>query len=79
MTYHSNAGGFDEVDKPLSSITLQSNWRFVLVEMKYPWTVLLPLTFRSGATQGTAAQSSNPYPAPAEFKEIEQVNPYPAP
>lgn len=79
MTYHSNAGGFDEVDKPLSSITLQPHWRFVLVEIKYPWTVFLPLVLSSGGTQGNAAQASNPYPAPAEYREIQQVNPYPAP
>jgi len=58
MTYHSNAGGFDEVDKSLSSITLQPNWRFVLVEIKYPWTIFLPLTLSSGGTQRNAAQSS---------------------
>jgi len=30
VTYHSNAGGFDEVDKPLSTIDLGSNKRFQL-------------------------------------------------
>ena len=40
VTYHSNAGGNDEVDKPLSSIPTDSTHRYMLVEMKFPATFL---------------------------------------
>jgi hypothetical protein len=45
VTYHSNAGGYDEVDKALSSISLGSN-RFMLVRIKYPKLVYLPLVMK---------------------------------
>lgn len=79
VTYHSNAGGFDEVDKPLSSINLGANKRFVLVEIKFPALVFLPLILNSGGQTGAAQGPSNPYPAPAERKETQPVVPYPAP
>lgn len=79
VTYHSNAGGFDEVDKPLSSISLPSGRRFVLVEILYPWQLFLPLILQNGISQGDSSQSSFPYPAPPKQNEIQQFSPYPAP
>ncbi|HNQ31850.1 MAG TPA: amidase domain-containing protein [Candidatus Woesebacteria bacterium] len=79
VTYHSNAGGFDEVDKPLSTIDLGSNKRFQLVEIKFPALIFLPLILNSGGTTGDPLNSPNPYPAPMEYKEPQPLGPYPAP
>lgn len=77
MTYHSNADGLDEVDKPLSSITLLANQRFVLVEIRYLWQAFLPAIFSFGVQQ-YEMQLSNPYPAPLEH-QFPSVSPYPSP
>ncbi len=46
VTYHSNASGNDEVDKPLSSIDLGTNRRFMLVEIHFPILLYLPTISR---------------------------------
>lgn len=46
VTYHSNASGNDEVDKPLSSIDLGTNRRFMLVEIHFPILIYLPTITR---------------------------------
>lgn len=78
VTYHSNAGGFDEVTKPLSSINLGSN-RFVLVEIKFPALVYLPLVLNIGGVMGAPFGSQDPYPAPLEQEVPQPIEPYPAP
>ncbi|NBD36173.1 MAG: hypothetical protein GVY30_09265 [Chloroflexi bacterium] len=46
VTYHSNASGNDEVDKPLSSIDLGTTRRFMLVEIHFPTRLYLPTIVR---------------------------------
>lgn len=79
VTYHSNAGGLDEVNKPLSLIDLSSSNRFVLIGINYPWQVFLPLIRKSEGSQGITAHSLNPYPAPSEYQDNQQFIPYPSP
>lgn len=52
VTYHSNAGGYDEVDKPLSSIDLGTNKRFLLVGIKFPAVIYLPLILKNNDNIG---------------------------
>lgn len=79
VTYHSNAGGLDEVDKPLSSITLLDGRRFVLVEIIFPWQITLPLIYNSGDSQIETENYLYSYPAPESQKDVLNFNPYPAP
>lgn len=46
VTYHSNASGLDEVDKPLSSIPAGPSQRYVLVKINFPAQVYLPLVMK---------------------------------
>lgn len=46
VTYHSNALGLDEVDKPLSSIPAGPSQRYVLVKINFPAQVYLPLVMK---------------------------------
>ncbi len=46
VTYHSNALGFDEVDKPLSSIPVGVSRRYLLVKINFPYQVYLPLVIK---------------------------------
>lgn len=78
VTYHSNAGGYDEVDKPLSSIDLGTNKRFLLIGIKFPAVTYLPLILKNGYNIEGLDESQNPDPEP-ELKEQQPIEPYPAP
>jgi len=80
VTYHSNAGGLDEVDKPLSSIPTGDSQRYVLVQILYV-EVYLPLVIKDGGTMNQQETSApNPYPAPESLYEApSQLVPYPCP
>lgn len=79
VTYHSNAGGLDEVDKPLSSIPTGDSQRYVLVSILYA-EVYLPLVIKDGGTMNQQeALNPNPYPAPESQLELPSpTSPYPA-
>ncbi|PKO21039.1 MAG: hypothetical protein CVU38_16855 [Chloroflexi bacterium HGW-Chloroflexi-1] len=62
VTYHSNAGGYDEVDKPLSSVDLGSNKRFVLVEIKFPELIYLPLIMNGYGGMRGVEPTTGPWP-----------------
>ncbi len=80
VTYHSNAGGLDEVDKPLSSIPTGSSQRYVLVTILYPM-VYLPIVINSGSNAVTQLDNlpPNPYPEPMQPNQSTLSTPYPAP
>lgn len=81
MTYHSNAGGFDEVDKPLSSIPTDSTHRYLLVVMIYP-EVYLPLAINNNSGVDASQESNpyqDPYPAPMPTTDATLLAPYPGP
>lgn len=82
VTYHSNGGGFDEVDKPLSSIPTDINsHRYLLVAILFP-EVYLPVVRSSGSSTANQGNnlSQNPYPSPLAPEAIFPVIlPYPAP
>jgi hypothetical protein len=80
VTYHSNAGGLDEVDKPLSSIPTGSSQRYVLVTILYPM-VYLPIVINSGSNAVTQLDNlpPNPYPEPMQPNQSTLSTPYPGP
>ena len=83
VTYHTNNVGLDEVDKPLSSIDLDLD-RFMLVKIKFPHLIFLPLSLNTDSSTETLSQqdSQDPYPAPFESLQVTPaatLSPYPAP
>lgn len=70
VTYHSNASGYDEVDKPLSSIDLGTNKRFVLVRIIYRELVYLPLVMDNSTTTAMGSITGiNPFESPLSLPE----------
>ncbi len=86
LTYHSNMGGNDEVDRPLSWFNLASNERYMLVKMYYPeaylpdvrsghngWDTALHIR-NDGARSATVVITLfNPNGSEAETEVIEDV------
>jgi len=86
VTYHSNADGNDEVDKPLSSIDLGTNKRFMLVEIKFPSLVYLPLVMSEDGAGTRGAESTSglelfksPLPLPDKVTPEPPRSPLPTP
>lgn len=70
LTYHSNHDGFDEVDKPLSSIPTDSTHRFMLISIFYP-EMYMPVVINESLEEldknNENYQYLNPIPYPYPF------------
>ena len=80
VTYHSNADGTDEVDKPLSLIPTGSSQRYLLELILYP-EIYLPIVINNNGNNQSQQQSiyQNSYPAPRMDGKSRTITPYPAP
>jgi hypothetical protein len=85
VTYHSNAQGLDEVDKPLSTISTGPSQRYLLIKIFYR-EIFIPVVVSTGGVGGASLNAQNAYPAP--LQSTQQLNPingktiegaYPAP
>ncbi len=85
VTYHSNAQGLDEVDKPLSTIPTGDSQRYLLIKILYR-EIFIAVVFSSGGVSGAALNAQDAYPAPlSSSQQLDQYSgetiegAYPAP